>query len=697
MAEGTVSVELTIEEQKALKAIASLQSKFQEFGDKAEKSFKKSDLALASFAGNLAATVASKGIGLLVDGFQALVGSVGDASKMAAESQQAVTNLGVALAQTGKFTEAGLKSFEEYADAVENTTGISSDAVLETATFIQRVNRLSQTELKQATQATIDFAAALNLDLATATNVVAKGIDGNTAGFKKYGIDVAKGATESERLANVLRALSDISGSAEAKTKTFAGGFELFKVSIENFRKAIGFLIIENPAVIAALQGISKGVQFLTGIISANKGAITDFITNGVLKLVESFSFAADIVVFFNKAFAGFDIVGKLFQQALFSIDNGLKRFAITTQEVGIALKNLYGGDTSEQEKIIATQKQMIALNQENKAAIDSEIKAIISKTSAQNRAATDTANVVIGATKAALEAQKLAQEEGNTAFLDNINKRASDAAAGEQKIIDAVQLVRDTAKATEEAKGQEALLLEQLKAEEGFIFLQERLGKEEALREVARAQELSRTGGHDAAILSLRAARTRAEQASIFQVQKFEELSQRQRLDNMRGTLGTIATLQSSGSKELFMVGKAAALGTATIDGIQAVQKALASAPPPFNYALAAAVGVASAANIAKIASQQPPKFAQGGIVPGNSMSGDRISAQVNSGEMILNRQQQSKLFSDINNGGGGGSVIAAISALGDRIAGMTIVVQANSREIARLVRDEREAGFAV
>jgi hypothetical protein len=697
MAEGTVSVELTIEEQKALKAIASLQSKFQEFGDKAEKSFKKSDLALASFAGNLASTVVTKGLGLLVDGFQSLVGSIEDAAKMAAESQQAVTNLGVALAQTGQFTKEGLKAFEDYADAVEKTTGISGEAVLETATFIQQVNKLSQRELKQATQATIDFAAALNLDLGTATSIVAKGIDGNTAGLKKYGVEVAKGATESERLANVLNALSGVSGAAEAKTKTFAGGFELFKVSIEDFRKAIGFLIIENPAVIAALQGISKGVQFLTGIISANKGAITDFITNGVLKLVESFSFAADIVVFFNKAFAGFDIVGKLFQQALFSIDSGLREFSITTQEVGIALKNLYGGDTSGEQKIIASQKQMIALNQENKAAIDSEITSILNKTTAQNKAATETANVVINTTKAALEAQKAAQAEGNTAFLEGINQRAADAAAGEKKVIDAVLLVRETAKANEEAKGQEALLMEQLKAEEGFIFLQERLGKEEALREVARAQELSRTGGHDAAILSLRAARTKAEQAGIFQVQKYEEISQKQRLDNLKGTLGTIATLQSSGSKELFMVGKAAALGTATIDGIQAVQKALASAPPPFNYALAAAVGVASAANIAKIASQQPPKFAKGGIVGGNSMSGDKISAQVNSGEMILTRQQQSKLFSDINNGGGGGSVIAAISALGDRIAGMTIVVQANSREIARLVRDEREAGFAV
>ena len=101
----------------------------------------------------------------------------------------------------------------------------------------------------------------------------------------------------------------------------------------------------------------------------------------------------------------------------------------------------------------------------------------------------------------------------------------------------------------------------------------------------------------------------------------------------------------------------------------------------------------VAMAAQAAQIAGVQ---FADGGIVGGNSFSGDMVSARLNSGEMVLNRMQQGKLFS-MANGDGGGDVVGAITALGDRIAGMNIVVQANSREIARLVRDERAAGFAV
>lgn len=56
-----------------------------------------------------------------------------------------------------------------------------------------------------------------------------------------------------------------------------------------------------------------------------------------------------------------------------------------------------------------------------------------------------------------------------------------------------------------------------------------------------------------------------------------------------------------------------------------------------------------AVAAVIAAIASA--PKFAKGGVVPGTSFSGDNVMAQVNSGEMILNTQQQRNLFNLLNN----------------------------------------------
>ncbi len=85
---------------------------------------------------------------------------------------------------------------------------------------------------------------------------------------------------------------------------------------------------------------------------------------------------------------------------------------------------------------------------------------------------------------------------------------------------------------------------------------------------------------------------------------------------------------------------------------------------------ALATAQGVASAfsapwpASLAAVATvlatissiySSLPKFETGGIVGGNSYFGDKLLARVNSGELILNQQQQAKLYHMTENDRGG------------------------------------------
>lgn len=76
----------------------------------------------------------------------------------------------------------------------------------------------------------------------------------------------------------------------------------------------------------------------------------------------------------------------------------------------------------------------------------------------------------------------------------------------------------------------------------------------------------------------------------------------------------------------------------------------------------LIAVTGFISAA-LAAISTISNAKFASGGIVGGTSYRGDRLSANVNSGEMILNRIQQRRLFDAISSGsigdGGGGAAV--------------------------------------
>lgn len=51
----------------------------------------------------------------------------------------------------------------------------------------------------------------------------------------------------------------------------------------------------------------------------------------------------------------------------------------------------------------------------------------------------------------------------------------------------------------------------------------------------------------------------------------------------------------------------------------------------------------------ISAIKSATAGSYAEGGIVPGNSFSGDNLTANVNSGELILNRAQQNTLAAQL------------------------------------------------
>ena len=102
-------------------------------------------------------------------------------------------------------------------------------------------------------------------------------------------------------------------------------------------------------------------------------------------------------------------------------------------------------------------------------------------------------------------------------------------------------------------------------------------------------------------------------------------------------------------------------ATAVAALAGTEAIQKAVESSQHWIEaIAAVTALGAVVASAISSVKSQ---KFANGGIVGGSSFTGDRVTAQVNSGEMILNKTQQANLFKMANGGVRGGQVEFHIS----------------------------------
>lgn len=140
-----------------------------------------------------------------------------------------------------------------------------------------------------------------------------------------------------------------------------------------------------------------------------------------------------------------------------------------------------------------------------------------------------------------------------------------------------------------------------------------------------------------DAGVVSTQKAadlRVAIEQDAMMKIAQAEQQAMAQRLGFASDFFGQLATLSESKNKEIAAIGKAAAIAQATIDGILAVQKALAAYPPPFNFAMAAVVGVAAAANVAKIAG-----FADGivGIQRMGGAPSDTIPAMLTPGETVI------------------------------------------------------------
>lgn len=130
---------------------------------------------------------------------------------------------------------------------------------------------------------------------------------------------------------------------------------------------------------------------------------------------------------------------------------------------------------------------------------------------------------------------------------------------------------------------------------------------------------------------------------------QKIEEAKNQALLVGAADFFGNMATLSQSSNKKLAVIGKAAAITQATIDGYLAVQKALAAFPPPFNFAAAAAVGVATAANVANIAGIG---FSAGGYTGSGGVNDP--AGTVHKGEVVWSQK-------DIQRYGG----VAAVEAL--------------------------------
>jgi len=236
---------------------------------------------LETALGVLGGGIAIKAFDALIGGFDSLIAIGKEAIDAAAAQEVATNNLNNALARQGNFTKEASADLLEYATALQKTTVFEDDAVIASAALLQSLTKLSAEGLKQGVSAAADFATVLGIDLETATRLVAKAAEGNTEAFKRYGVEIKKGSSDTESFANTIEALNkQFGGASAAQLNTYSGSLKALNNAYGDLLEPVGDIIVKNPIVVALFNQIKDSINEanteVTGLIPQMQSLVKD-------------------------------------------------------------------------------------------------------------------------------------------------------------------------------------------------------------------------------------------------------------------------------------------------------------------------------------------------------------------------------------------------------------------------------------
>lgn len=711
----TIKISLELADKAAQQSLSDFINKadkadkgFKKLGDSGKNSFNEITVGIGKsigvydiFAGNVAANVVTGAFNLMKGAASELFQTfIVDGVKAAQESEDALNSLNVALGQAGQYSEAASEKFQNFAKEIQRTTAFEDDAVIKNAALIQSMAGLSESGLERATQAAIELSAALGKDLATTSEAIGKAANGNVTSLQKMGIQFEKAGTQAGTFENALEAIeSRFGGSAASKLNTFSGAIEQSKNAFGDLQEEIGGLIITNPAVIASLTQISNILRISSGNIASNKEGFQVLIAQGLITFIDVTKLVVQAA---NIMATGVSV----------SFNSVVAVVARTMQVLHAPLAGLVEADRkawTEYKRLADDATKSVANSVNNEGDLGGAVKHLdaIGK-SAQTafdkmKSGADASVPSIKNSQNAL--RQLSDEEikANEAT----NKYVESLATRNESIKANYDLQLQDLRSFYEEKDAIDIESDVINYEQKLIREQNFYADRQALLDEQVSSELQRINESTVAESTKASARLAVQNKYYADSSKLqtdyakksaqlEEAKDKQLIDNQKSTFATISTLSQSNNVNLANIGKAAGIAQIAIDTPVAISKALAAAPPPFNFALAALVGTAMAAQAARIAGLS---FEQGGIVPGASFSGDRVQANVNSGEMILNRQQQSNLFKMANGDGAGSSSylsdkVDALITMVSNVLSQPMVVNIDGRELFNVTREQLASG---
>ena len=181
---------------------------------------------------NSFATVRSQLL-LISFGIGIATSSIGRFVSLTAEQELAEKKLEAALG----FTNQGLL---DYASSLQRSSVFGDEAIL-TAQALLAAFIKDEDQLKLATKATLDLAAAKGMDLNAAADLIGKSIGSSTNALSRYGIEVEGAVGSTQRLETATSSIARLyGGQALQQSLTLSGAMQSLANTFGDFQEKIG-------------------------------------------------------------------------------------------------------------------------------------------------------------------------------------------------------------------------------------------------------------------------------------------------------------------------------------------------------------------------------------------------------------------------------------------------------------------------
>jgi hypothetical protein len=716
VADNSVSIQFDVI-GNAVKKLDDISKQIETLEKTADRGFSHSARIFDEFAGHLGAELATEGLKLLGEAAGKLFEVfVVDGIRAAIAQQEAINGLNQALNLAGQYTEQASEKFEAFAERMEKTSRFQNEAVLSAGALIETMGHLSEDGLEKATQAALDLASAMHIDLTTAARLVGKAAEGNVDAFKKYNISIRQGKNDTETFANTIQTLnSHFGGTAKSQVNTYSGSVDQLHKAFEDNLKVTGSVFTENVALIGIYNEIAKVMREFSGTLGQNKQAMKEFVGEGLILLIDSLSgigIATDVLVrgvkiAFNTIVGAGKYVVALFSEmqsafkGVLDVVSGISSISDAWNNFGkVAADNAKSINQSGKaiDDAIAgpaeSYKQFDNVLRRLREAGVKGLQDIKDGETGIGSGFNEGRNSVQGYTKAQEDAIVAANKivetvRANEESLYEVYDRQVD------KVLEAIAITGDANNDYFKSLGELEDNHEKQHEEALAKQVQEVIEQNKILKTIDDAASQQKLADNKAFLEKIKQQEDKNSKA-VTKI-KGEEVKEKRDFNqlysaNEKDTLQYIGTLQQNASGTLFEIGKAASIAMATNDAYVAIQKAWAIGFP-LSIPAVALVTAATFANISRIASSQPPKFANGIDSVPAGFPNDTFHAMLTSGERVVPAETNKDLTAFLTDRGGEREILASIDAKLSR-QNQPIIVQIGERVILNEVRNALDSG---